>query len=145
MAAASIALLACDEPAEPDVVRVETAYLVDRVNGQPLPEPICEEGSADQTLEFESVALREDETYGRLQLTRIEGDPVEQEEEGEFVRTDSTILLINPADDTLVLELLDDAGAFARRVNPCGDTLRYDNVPVAQTAAQARAAVTPPR
>ena len=123
-------LAACDEPAEPDVIEIETAYLVDRVNGDALPAPVCEQGSVDQSLEFESVALRVDETYGRLQLTRVDDDPVRQEEEGDVARTDSTILLINAADDTLVLSLLDDEGDFVRRVNPCGDTLRYRSVPV---------------
>lgn len=126
-------LVACDEPAEPDVVEIDAAYLVDQANGDPLPAPICEEGSVGQSLEFESVALREDATYGRLQLTRVDDDPVRQEEEGDFVRTDSTILLINAADDTLVLTLLDEDGERLRRINPCGDTLRYDNVPVAGT------------
>ena len=121
----------CDGPAEPDGPAIETAYLLDRVNGNAPPEPICEQGSADQSLEFESIALREDDTYGRVQVVRIEDDPaIQQEEEGDFERLADEILLINAADDTLVLTLLDSAGEHVRRVHTCGDTLRYASVPV---------------
>ena len=121
----------CDEPAQPDGPDIEVAYLLDRVNGNTLPEPICEQGSADQSLEFESIALRVDDTYGRVQVVRIEDDPpLQQEEEGDFERLADEILLINAADDTLVLTLLDSAGERVRRIHTCGDTLRYASVPV---------------
>ena len=128
-----LALAACDEPAEPDTPDVEVAYLLDRVNGVAPPAPVCEEGELDQTLEFESIALRVDDTYGRAQVIRIEDDPpIQQEEEGDFARTDSTILLINAADDTLTLTLLDVDGDRVRRIHTCGDTLRYSSVPVGE-------------
>jgi len=121
----------CDEPAEPDGPAIDVAYLLDRVNGNAPPEPICEQGSADQSLEFESIALRDDDTYGRVQVVRIEDDPpIQQEEQGDFERLADEILLINAADDTLVLTLLDSAGEHVRRVHTCGDTLRYVSVPV---------------
>ena len=125
------AIVACDEPAEPDVVEIETAYLLDRVNGAAPPGAVCEQGSVEQLLEFESFALREDDTYGRFQRSRIDGDVVEQQEEGEIERTTGAIRLINAEEDTLVLELLDAAGDRVRRVHACGDTLRYTSVPVA--------------
>jgi hypothetical protein len=125
-----LALTACDQPAEPDGVEIETAYLADRVNGESLPETICAAGGTT-SLEFESIALREDETYGRLQITRAgSGNPLEQREEGRVARTDSTILLINAAEDTLLLTLLDEDGDFVRRIHTCGDTIRYASVPV---------------
>ena len=34
----------------------------------------------------------------------------------------------------LVLTLLDDEGDFVRRINPCGDTLRYQSVPVGEAS-----------
>ena len=132
IAVVTAALLACDEPAEP--ARVETAYLLDRINGDPPPQPVCaDDGGADQELLFESISLLDDETYGRLQRIRIEDNqPIDQEERGDFERTDSTILLLQSASDTVVLTLIDEDGEFLRRIHPCGDTLRYDNVPVAE-------------
>ena len=76
----SLALAACDEPAEPDTPDVEVAYLLDRVNGVAPPAPVCESGTVEQTLEFESVALRDDDTYGRAQVIRIDDvSPIQQE------------------------------------------------------------------
>jgi hypothetical protein len=126
-----VLLAGCDEPAEPDTPDIDVAYLLDRVNGNAPPEPICEQGSVDQSLEFESIALRVDQTYGRAQVIRLGDDPpIEQRETGDFERTADEILLINAADDTLVLALLDSAGEHVRRIHPCGDTLRYASTPV---------------
>ena len=126
-----IAFVACDEPARPDTPDIEVAYLLDRVNGAPPPAPVCEQGEVDQTLQFESIALRDDDTYGRVQVVRIDDNtPVQQEEVGDFVHTDDAILLINAEDDTLTLTLLDDDGERVRRIHTCGDTLRYQSVAV---------------
>jgi len=123
------ALGACEEPADP--ATIEVVYLLDRINGDPPPQPVCAEDAVDQELLFESISLLDDETYGRLQRIRLDDGPAQdQEERGDFVRTDSTILLINAADDTLTLELLDEMGNFVERIHTCGDTLRYDNTPV---------------
>jgi hypothetical protein len=127
--AVMVALPACEVPEDPEPAAIEVAYLLDRVNGIAPPRPICEQEGALQVLLFESIALAEDDTYGRLQETRIDGGPViQQREQGEFVRSDSTILLVNAADDTLTLELLDEDGAQTRRIHPCGDVLRYGAV-----------------
>lgn len=128
--AAALALLACEEPADP--ATIEVVYLLDRVNGEPPPQPVCvDEGGPDQELIFESISLLDDETYGRLLRMRIDDEPAsDRTERGDFTRTDSTILLINAEDDTVTLALLDSAGAFVRRFHACGDTLRYDNTPV---------------
>ena len=129
LVAAGCALAACEEPAEP--ARIEVVYLLDRINGDPPPQPVCAQGSLDQELIFESIALLDDATYGRLQRIRIDDGPTQdQEERGDVEHTDSTILLINAADDTLTLTLLDGDDAFVERIHTCGDTLRYDNTPV---------------
>ena len=129
--AVCITALACEQPDEPEPPEVEVAYLLDRVNGIVPPAPVCEQGTADQTLRFESIALADDGSYGRLQEIQIEDElPFQQEERGTFERTDSTILLINADEDTLTLALLDTAAAFVRRIHTCGDTLRYRSVPV---------------
>ena len=125
------AFAACDEPAQPDTPDIEVAYLLDRVNGAPPPGQVCEQGEVEQSLEFESIALRDDDTYGRVQVVRIGDDPaLQQEETGDFERTGDAILLINAADDTLTLTLLDETAERARRIHTCGDTLRYTSVPV---------------
>lgn len=122
-----LAAAACADPTETDAPVIEAVYLLDRVNGAAPPAPICAEGSAEQTLIYESIALRDDDSYGRLQQTRIDDGPViEQSETGEFARTDSTILLINAAEDTLILAILD--ASFLRRIHPCGDSLRYESL-----------------
>lgn len=126
IATVALVAIACEEPTDPDGPVLEAAYLLDRVNGTAPPAPICGQGSADQILVFESVALATDDTYGRLQQIRIDSGPIlQQEERGDFTRTDSTIVLVNAAEDTLTLVLLDSIGSQVRRVHPCGDTLRY--------------------
>lgn len=125
----TIALVGCEDPTE--TPPLEAAYLLDRVNGRALPAPICEDDAVDQLMQFESVALDEDGSYGRFQQVRIGPDQVvEQEERGEYVRTDSSFLLINAAEDTLVLTLLDEQALRLRRIHPCGDTLRYSEARV---------------
>ena len=122
---------ACELPDSPDPPVIEVAYLLDRVDGIAPPAPVCEAGSVDQLLRFESVALAEDGTYGRAQEIQIEDNPpFQQEERGDFIRTDSTILLLNEAADTVVLTLLDSVGEFVRRIHPCGDVLRYHSTDV---------------
>ena len=110
--------------------RLEGAYLLDRVNGEALPEQICDGDVVDQVLHFESIAIVDDSVYGRRQDLQVGGQYFTQEEIGDYVRTDSTFLLINQAGDTLVLTLLDDEALRLRRIHPCGDTLRYSQVRV---------------
>ena len=125
-------LLGCEQPEEPEPPSIETAYLLDRVDGVVPPAPICEDGAV-RTLRFESIALADDGSYGRLQETQAGGNPpIRQEERGQYERATDAILLRNAAGDAITLALLDSAGDFARRVHPCGDTLRYESVAVAE-------------
>lgn len=126
--ALTVVIGACEEPM--DTQPLEGAYLVDRVNGEALPEQICDGDVVDQVLHFESIAILGDSMYGRLQDLQVGEDYLRQEEVGEYVRTDSTFLLINEAQDTLVLTLLDDEASRLRRIHPCGDTLRYSQARV---------------
>lgn len=122
---------ACEQPDEPEPPVIETVYLLDRVDGVAPPAPVCESGEVAQVLRFESIALADDGSYGRLQETQIgNGPPSQQEERGDFERGDGTILLRPAGAATIVLTLLDSAGAFARRIHACGDSLRYQSVPV---------------
>ena len=126
----TLAVTACEAPPT-ETQPLEGAYLLDRVNGSVLPGQICHEDAIDQVLLFESIAMHEAGTYGRLQRLRFgDEDYVEQQEVGDFVRTDSTFLLINAAEDTLVLVMLDEEAARLRRIHPCGDTLRYSQARV---------------
>ena len=125
------ALAACEQPDEPDRPRIETVYLLDRIDGEAPPAPVCEEDVVDHILRFESIALADDGSYGRLQEVRIGDDPpTRQEERGEFERTADSILLRSGAGGVVTLALLDSAGDFARRIHTCGDTLRYASEPV---------------
>lgn len=119
-----LALAACEEPT--DTQRLEGVYLLDRVDGRAPPGEVCEDDAVVQVLLYESIALADSGTYGRLQIVELdESDVIQQEEFGDYVRTDSTFLLINAADDTLVLAMLDDEAVRLRRIHTCGDTLRY--------------------
>lgn len=123
---------ACEQPEEPVPPTIETAYLLDRIDGVAPPAPVCEAGSATQLLRFESIALADDGSYGRLQEIQVDGGtPIQQEERGEFERADSTIVLRSAGGGVVVLALLDSAGVRARRIHTCGDTLVYASVPVA--------------
>ncbi len=124
----TFALAACEEPMETQPI--EGAYLADRVNGQALPEQICDGDVVDQVLLYESIAIVDDSVYGRRQDLQVGEDYFSQEEIGRYVRTDSTFLLINQAEDTLVLTLLDEEASRLRRIHPCGDTLRYSQARV---------------
>ncbi|HUF12529.1 MAG TPA: hypothetical protein VMN78_05455 [Longimicrobiales bacterium] len=125
------ALAACEQPEEPEPPVIEVAYLLDRIDGEPPPAPVCEQGSVDQLLRFESIALADDGSYGRLQEIQIGSDPpLQQEERGEFEHTEAAILLHDAAGGVTALALLDSAGEHVRRIHTCGDTLRYASVPV---------------
>lgn len=131
-------VLACEQPEEPEPPVIETVYLLDRVDGVAPPAPVCEGEPVTQVLRYESIALADDGTYGRLQETKI-GDnaPVQQEERGEFERTEDAILLTNAASARITLTLLDSAGDHVRRVHTCGDTLRYASVPIERASGSA--------
>lgn len=131
LALALFAGAACEQPEEPDPPVIETVYLLDRVDGATPPAPVCESDGVSQVLRFESIALADDGTYGRLQETQVGGgSPVQQEERGAYERGDGTITLHPAGQGTLLLTLLDSAGTFARRIHACGDSLRYRSVPV---------------
>lgn len=122
---------ACQLPDEPDPPVVETVYLLDAIDGLAPPRPVCEAEATMLLLRFESIALAADGSYGRLQETQLgENPPTQQEERGDFTRTDSTIVLENGAGALVTLALLDAAGEHVRRLHACGDTLRYESVPV---------------
>ena len=125
------AVLGCEQAEEPEPPVIEAVYLLDRVNDAAPPAAVCEAGEVAQVLRFESIALAEDGSYGRLQETQIGGGtPIQQEERGEYERA-AEVIELRPAGGGLVLlALLDSAGAFARRIHACGDTLRYQSVPV---------------
>jgi hypothetical protein len=128
-----VTLGACEQPEEPRPPVIEVAYLLDRVNGAAPPARVCEQDAIEQRLRFESIALADDGSYGRLQEIQIDdGTPIQQEERGEFERTAETILLRNANAVVTTLTLLDSAGAFVRRIHPCGDTLRYASVPIVE-------------
>ena len=121
----TLVVAACEEPPT-ETQPLDGIYVLDRVNGGVLPGEICHGDAVDQVLLYESIAMHEGGTYGRLQRVRFgEEDVVEQGEIGDYVRTDSTFLLINAAEDTLVLVMLDEEASRLRRIHPCGDTLRY--------------------
>lgn len=128
---ALVALPACEQPEEPETPTIETVYLLDRIDGVAPPAPVCEEEAGEYVLRFESIALADDGSYGRLQEVRIGDDPPSrQEERGDFERTADAILLRNGAGAVVTLALLDSAGDYARRIHTCGDTLRYASEPV---------------
>lgn len=124
----TLALSACEEPT--DTQPLEGVYLLDRVNGRALPAQVCAGDDVDQVMLYESIAMDTAGTYGRFQLVRVGEEEVEQQEHGEWLDTDSTFLLINAAEDTLVLTLLDEEAQRLRRLHPCGDTLRYSQARV---------------
>ncbi|HEX6587936.1 MAG TPA: hypothetical protein VF039_02855 [Longimicrobiales bacterium] len=129
LALVALVTAACEQPTETQPL--EGVYLVDRVNGVPLPGQICHGDGIDQVLLYESVAMGDNGSYGRLQQVRLgEEEVIQQEEYGEYVRTDSTFLLINAVEDTIVLAMLDTAATRLRRIHPCGDTLRYSQARV---------------
>lgn len=124
-----LALAACEEPTETQPL--EGVYLLDRVDGRVLPGQVCEGDAVDQVLLYESIALGDAGTYGRLQIVELdEAEVIEQEEFGDYVRTDSTFLLINALEDTVVLTMLDEDALRLRRIHTCGDTLRYSQARV---------------
>lgn len=127
-------LLGCEQPEEPEPPVIETVYLLDRVDGVAPPAPVCDAGAVSQMLRYESIALADDGTYGRLQETQTGGNAaVQQEERGQYERTPGAILLTNAASARITLTLLDSAGNHVRRIHTCGDTLRYASVPIGRT------------
>ena len=129
--AVCLAPLGCGLPDEPEPPRIIRAYELDRINGELPPAIVCADGAADQILHFETFALDDQGRYGRSQVIEIDDDPpVEQQERGDYEDEDSAFVLVNAADDTVVLRLLDEAGELVRRVHPCGDTLRYESIPL---------------
>lgn len=120
------ALAACELPEETHEPAIEDLYLLDRIDGAPPPAPVCEQGEVAQRLHFESITLAEDGTYGRFQRSQLDDDPpIEQQETGEFERTDDAIVLRNGAGGVVTLALLDSAATFVQRIHPCGNVLRY--------------------
>ncbi len=122
---------ACDAFQEPDAPDLIAAYLLDRVDGDPPPAPVCEQDAIDQVLRFESFALDDDGRYGRSQEIQLDDDPpVLQEERGDYEDQDSVFVLVNAESDTIRLVALDEDREFVRRIHTCGDTLRYRFTPV---------------
>lgn len=131
IAALAPAAGACELPDQPEPPTIETVYLLDAIDGQAPPAPVCEEEPVTQLLRFESIALADDGSYGRVQEIQVgNGSPIQNEERGDFERSDSSIILRNAAGALVTLALLDSAGAHARRIHACGDTLRYESVPI---------------